>query len=398
MANQIPSPASAEWHERLRGLAALLPLFDGPGSEPDAAINALNESAYRLGWVLAEFDWSEWAHGPEYKTLVANPANVASADPLALARLLTAHFRQDRFCEGHLLGAFESGHLAAIVRRAGELVGGRTKPSRSARRGSGPTPLYARYVGIDYSGAQTPNSGLSGLRVSMAERHGEPIEVRPARGAMKHWTRRGIAEWLVGRLAEEEPAIVGIDHGFSFPLAYFDRHGLPRDWPAFLDDFCRHWPTDDEDTSVQLVRGGAAGNGSARAGDAKWRRVTEVRAGGAKSVFHFDVQGSVAKSTHAGLPWLRYIRQQLAGRVHFWPFDGWTPPAGRSVVAEVYPSLWSRSFPRADRTPDQHDAWSVAEWLRRADLDGVLASSLTPPLTAEEREIALMEGWILGLG
>ena len=29
------------------------------------------------------------------------------------------------------------------------------------------------------------------------------------------------------------------------------------------------------------------------------------RAVSAKSVFHFDVQGSVAKSTHAGIPWLR---------------------------------------------------------------------------------------------
>jgi hypothetical protein len=37
-------------------------------------------------------------------------------------------------------------------------------------------------------------------------------------------------------------------------------------------------------------------------GNARWRRLTEERAGGAKSVFHFDVQGSVAKSTHAGIP------------------------------------------------------------------------------------------------
>jgi hypothetical protein len=124
VANQIPSPAPAEWEERLRGLAALLPLFNGPGSDPDTAINALNEAAYRLGWVLTDFDWSKWAHGPECQTLVTNPANVASADPLTLARLLTAHLRQDRFCEGHLLGAFEDGHLTAIVRRAAALVEG----------------------------------------------------------------------------------------------------------------------------------------------------------------------------------------------------------------------------------------------------------------------------------
>jgi hypothetical protein len=35
------------------------------------------------------------------------------------------------------------------------------------------------------------------------------------------------------------------------------------------------------------------------------------RAGSAKSVFNFDVQGSVAKSTRAGIPWLRFIRQRL---------------------------------------------------------------------------------------
>ena len=46
-------------------------------------------------------------------------------------------------------------------------------------------------------------------------------------------------------------------------------------------------------------------------GNARRRRLTEERAGGAKSVFHFDVQRSVAKSTHAGIPWLRFIRQRL---------------------------------------------------------------------------------------
>ena len=33
---------------------------------------------------------------------------------------------------------------------------------------------------------------------------------------------------------------------------------------------------------------------------------------------------------------------------------------GRSVVAEVYPALWSHKLARADRTEDQHDAYSIA--------------------------------------
>jgi hypothetical protein len=39
-----------------------------------------------------------------------------------VAPLLTAHLRQERFCEGHLLTAFEGGHLTAIMRRADALV------------------------------------------------------------------------------------------------------------------------------------------------------------------------------------------------------------------------------------------------------------------------------------
>ena len=46
--------------------------------------------------------------------------------------------------------------------------------------------------------------------------------------------------------------------------------------------------------------------------------------------------------------------------VHFWPFGGWDIPAGRSAIAEVYPALWSRDFPREGRTGDEHDAYSIA--------------------------------------
>ncbi|WP_323010580.1 hypothetical protein [Paracoccus sp. (in: a-proteobacteria)] len=183
-------------------------------------------------------------------------------------------------------------------------------------------PAFARTIGIDYSGAETANSSLKGLRVYMADVGIAPREVAPPPSPKRYWTRRGIAEWLVERLAEDIPTVVGIDHAFSFPLRYFEAHGLLPDWPAFLDDFQRHWPTDANHTYVDFVRFGTVGNGAAREGSPRWRRLTEDRSPGAKSVFHFDVQGSVAKSTHSGIPWLRFIRQALGDRVHFWPFDG----------------------------------------------------------------------------
>jgi hypothetical protein len=259
------------------------------------------------------------------------------------------------------------------------------------------TSAFSRYIGIDYSGAKTPTSSLKGLRGYVADRASPPAEVQPPPSPRKYWTRRGIAEWLVERLREDRPTLVGIDHGFSFPLRYFETHGIPLDWPAFLDDFQRHWPTDGDHTYVDFVREGICGNGAARLGNPRWRRLTEVRTGAAKSVFHFDVQGSVAKSTHAGLPWLRYICRQLGGRVHFWPFDGWDIPARQSVIVEVYPALWNRIFAREGRSGDQRDAHSVAAWMRRADLKGSLAEFFARDLSQGEREVAQIEGWILGI-
>jgi hypothetical protein len=253
--------------------------------------------------------------------------------------------------------------------------------------------MFARVIGIDYSGAETPDARLTGLRVYMADAQRTATEVLPHAG--KCWSRQEIADWLVIQLSKDTPSLVGLDHGFSFPLRYFHAHGLDPDWPSFLDDFQRHWPTD-ENIYVDFVREGMCGNGSARMGNSRWRRLADERAR-AKSVFHFDVPGSVAKSTHAGLPWLRFLRQQLAGRVHFWPFDGWAISAGRSVIAEVYPSLWNRALPRKERTRDQHDAYCIAHSLARADRDGTLGGYFAPELTPSEHAVAEVEGWILGL-
>lgn len=256
-------------------------------------------------------------------------------------------------------------------------------------------PAFARYVGIDYSGAATPTTPLKALRAYVATAGG-CVEVLPEAGPRKYLCRRGVAEWLARLLAEDTPTLVGIDHGFSFPSRYFEVHRLPPDWPTLLDDFERHWPTGNDHVYVDFVRHGIVGDGAQRTGSSRWRRLCEERCG-AKSVFHFDVPGSVAKSTHAGLPWVRFLRQQLGDRLHCWPFDGWTVPVGRSVIAEAYPKLCSGAYPMADRTRDQHDAYSLAMWLRTSDGDGSLAKAFSPDLNGALRTLGRVEGWILGV-
>ncbi|MFM2171548.1 MAG: hypothetical protein RI957_1777 [Verrucomicrobiota bacterium] len=256
---------------------------------------------------------------------------------------------------------------------------------------------FSRYIGIDYSGASTPTTGLPGIRVWEAFPSVPPREVLPHEGTQRHWTRQGIAAWLEKKLSDGPPALIGIDHGFSFPQAYFETHRLPLSWESFLEDFCEHWPTEKKDVTVEHVRQGLIGKGTLRGGNSRWRRLCEQRSPGAKSVFHFDVPGSVAKSTHAGLPWLLELRKTLGARLHFWPFDGWSPEMQTSVITEVYPSMWNLDYARENRSADQHDAYSIARWMRDTDANGRLTQAFHPYLTEKEQNIARFEGWILGL-
>ena len=105
----------------------------------------------------------------------------------------------------------------------------------------------------------------------------------------------------------------------------------------------------------------------------------------------------VAKSTHAGIPWLRRIRQAVGDKVHFWPFDGWSVPEGKSVIAEIYPSVFTKRYSASGRTPDQQAAYAVARWLSDCDRHGFLERYFNPPLTPEDRKVADLEGWILGI-
>lgn len=257
--------------------------------------------------------------------------------------------------------------------------------------------IFDVHIGIDYSGAATPTSRLAGLQVYAATTGpAERIATPDARASKRrNWTRQAIAEWLIAQARSGPRFAAGIDHGFSFPLSYFQRYGIPS-WPEFLDDFVAHWPTHEPHTRVDSIRD-RGDRPPARAGSRTDLRLTERWTSSAKSVFQFDVQGSVAKSTHAGLPWLLHIRREVGDLVHFWPFDGWQVPSRKHVLAEVYPSIFRNRYPREERTVDQQDACAIARWLTDMDARGFLQRYFDPPLTDEERKAADLEGWILGI-
>ncbi len=60
-------------------------------------------------------------------------------------------------------------------------------------------PQFKRYIGIDYSGAETPTSSLSSLRVYEADSRRLPIEVQTPPGPRKYWTRRALLNGCANR-------------------------------------------------------------------------------------------------------------------------------------------------------------------------------------------------------
>jgi len=263
------------------------------------------------------------------------------------------------------------------------------------------------FIGVDYSGAQGAASRLPGLQVFAtrpgilgAERWSSPTPSN--NGQRINWSRREIAERLRDEARRGTRFLAGIDHAFSFPVSYFRRYRLET-WAAFLADFCVHWPTRGDHVYVDFVRDGSLfRDGEApppgqRTGANDEFRMTERWTSSAKSVFRLDGQGTVGKSTHAGIPWLEWLRTEVGDRVHFWPFDGWTPPDGKAVIAEVYPSIFRNRYPRADRSVDEQDAFATARWMADMAARGALDGYFEPPLTPAERAIAELEGWILGV-
>jgi len=77
-----------------------------------------------------------------------------------------------------------------------------------------------------------------------AERGVTPVEVAPPPSPRKYWTRCGIANWLMEKLTEDAPTLVGIDHAFSFPLRHFrsvNGIAVEKKWSSLTPDENHDW-------------------------------------------------------------------------------------------------------------------------------------------------------------
>jgi len=250
-------------------------------------------------------------------------------------------------------------------------------------------PSFDLYVGVRYSGRKAPKEHVDDLIVFAAHLDHEPYRELNFGDPEGRWSRQELAEWLLGKLGGEERVVVGLDHAFAFPQSYMDRHGI-ESWEAFLRDFSEHWPTHQMSVKDLLP-------GLSRLGDPDEQRLTGRWTAQPKSVFQLaDLQDNAARATHAGIPWLAYLRR-AGSRVHFWPFDGFAVDEGKSVVAEVRPARLKHRYQREGLDRQEQEAFAICAWLQDRDRLDLLRPYFTPPLADAERKRAQLEGWILGV-
>lgn len=232
---------------------------------------------------------------------------------------------------------------------------------------------FRRVIGVDYSGAGKEDKPSPTITAWVSDRKGtRPLDPE------QRWSR----DSLTDRLAEEieggpGPVLVAIDHAFAYSTAVLDRLKVRR-W----DDLPRRLGELGGLHELREAVGGIEG----------WR-MTDLWAPGTQDPLGIRTYRPVSHSTFKGIRHVGRLREKAD--FHLWPFDGWQPPAGASVVAEGFPYLVRRRVPRMHDDRDEQDAAALAEFFGSRDRAGLL--SFGPPLTAAEARQARREGWILGL-
>lgn len=116
---ESPGYAAGTWRggERAPDGVIQMPWFD----YSDRGLELLGAIG-KAGMVVAGFDWMRWLDSPEGVALRDHPGAIERASEADLAHLLTAIVRGDRFSEGNVAGAIESGVMARILRRLRDLL------------------------------------------------------------------------------------------------------------------------------------------------------------------------------------------------------------------------------------------------------------------------------------
>ena len=104
--NLIPEIQAASWFGKLKGGnknkdgSICMPYY-----EENKVVSLFRSIAYDIP-IIIPFDWGKWEKG---RKIVNNPYfDYQTVDIITICKIITSIVRNDRFCEGALISAFES--------------------------------------------------------------------------------------------------------------------------------------------------------------------------------------------------------------------------------------------------------------------------------------------------
>jgi len=285
-------------------------------------------------------------------------------------------------------------------------------------------PLFQRYVMVDWSAASRPTRGKDSIWIGAA-RPGQTTTVENI--ATRFEARARLHRLAADALGAGERLLIGVDFPFGYP-AGVARHvtGQPNALTLWRWIAARLRDAPDNANNRFEVAGAInrlyPGTGPfwgrpaawdhpdipvtekarSRAGHPPERRLADLTAKGAKTVWQLAYAGAVGSQVLTGLPALLALRDdpELAPHMAIWPFEtGLAAPRRPITLAEIYPSLLPPD--PGEAVKDAGQVRAVADWLAGLDRDDALAPLFAGPAgasAAERRAIVTEEAWILGLG
>lgn len=216
-----------------------------------------------------------------------------------------------------------------------------------------------RFVAVDWSGSARPEGQRKHIWTSIA---GER--------AFDGLTRAELASWLIENFAGE-PAVIGLDFAFSFPVSFFKRRGLSdvRDLWRLAELEGEHWLR-----GCEAPFWGRPGKKcpASHVSEGFRRTDREIRVGGVspKSPFQIGGAGAVGTGSIRGMPFLGKL--QTAG-FSLWPFDRPSLP----MVVEIYPRLLTGPV-------NKKQASARAAYLMSSEFDGLSSAERSAAAGSED--------------
>ncbi len=89
------------------------------GFETSRVVIEFEKRAYDNN-LIVNFNWMEWEEGR--KIVESETKDFSGLDKYTLCKLLTAHIRNDRFCDGWLISRFADGTILNILKELSEKI------------------------------------------------------------------------------------------------------------------------------------------------------------------------------------------------------------------------------------------------------------------------------------